>query len=395
MRSKKILVAGASVAGNTVAWWLSRKGFEVTVVEKANCFREGGQNVDVRGNGREVLRRMGLEQAALDLNTGEVGTDWVDDNDNIIARFAIADLGAEGPTAELEIMRGDIARLIYEPARQQANYVFGESISAFEQDDSGVTVTFTTGRQARYDLVVVAEGVGSSTRELIFPGENQIRSMDLTVAFFDIPKKETDSEFARQYNTIGGRGVTLKPGRDGKLHVYLGVHKKPAGENKWDVEQQKAFMRRQFAGDGWELPRILKGMTETDNFYFDVFRQVRMKHWSKSRIVLTGDAAWCPTGLSGVGTTLAIVGGYVLAGELSKTDDHVAAFAAYERIMRPFVKEGQSVPKPFVRFLWPHSQLGLRIFRALMWLAGRPALRKAFNQIYLRDSKKIALPDYN
>lgn len=392
---KHILIAGASVAGNTAAWWLAKSGFQVTVVEKADCFREGGQNVDVRGNGREVLKRMGLEQMALGLNTGEVGTDWVDDHDNTIARFAVADLGAEGPTAELEIMRGDIAKLIYEPARQQANYVFGDSISSLEQDEAGVSVTFATGRQARYDLVVVAEGVGSSTRELVFPGENQIRYMDLTVAFFDIPKQPGDSKFARQYNTIGGRGVTIKPGRDNKLHVYLGVHKKSAGENKWRVDQQKAFMGQQFAGDGWQLPRILKGMRESDNFYFDVFRQVRLTCWSTDRVVLTGDAAWCPTGLSGVGTTLAIVGGYVLAGELSKTKDHVAAFASYERIMRPFVKEGQSVPKWFVRFLWPHSRLSLRIFRGLMWLAGRPTLRKLFNQLYLRDSKKITLPNYN
>lgn len=394
MKNKRVLVAGASVAGNTVAWWLARYGFDVTVVERANSFRDGGQNVDVRGVARQVLQRMGLEEAALALHTGERGTDWVDEHDRVLARFAVADIGAEGPTAELEIMRGDIARLIYEPARAHATYRFGDYITAVAQDETGAAVTFASGQQARYDLVVVAEGVGSATRELLFPNENRLRYLNLTLAFFDIPQQAGDSEFARQYNTVGGRGVTVKPGRDGRLHVYIGVHKPAAGENKWSEERQKQFIREQFAGDGWELPRILQGMAETANFYFDVFRQVRLPRWAAGRVVLTGDAAWCPTGLSGVGTSLAIAGGYVLAGELAQTDDYTAALAAYERRMRPFVKEGQSFPRFFIRLLWPHTWLGLRLLRGAMRLAGRPALRKAFSKLYLRDSNKLALPDY-
>ena len=101
--------------------------------------------------------------------------------------------------------------------------------------------------------------------------------MNLTLAFLNIPQQAGDSAFARQYNTVGGRGVTLKPGPDGKLHVYIGVHKL-AQEKKWSEQRQKQFISEQFAGDGWELPRILQGLAETDNFYFDVFRQVRMPH---------------------------------------------------------------------------------------------------------------------
>lgn len=395
MKNKKVVVAGASVAGSTVAWWLSRRGFDVTVVERADGFREGGQNVDVRGVARRVLQRMNLEQAALALHTGERGTNWVDEQDKVIARFAVDDIGAEGPTAELEIMRGDIARLIYEPARTRATYRFGDYITAVvEDDEASAAVTFASGHQERYDLVIVAEGVGSSTRELLFPGENRVRDMHLTLAFFDIPQQAGDSAFARQYNTVGGRGATVKPGRDGKLHVYIGVHKPAAGENKWDEKRQKQFIREQFAGDGWEIPRILEGMDTTDNFYFDVFRQVRMPRWATGRVVLTGDAAWCTTGLSGVGTSLAITGGYVLAGELAKTDNYPAAFAAYERIMRPFVREGQSFPRFFIRLLWPHTWLGLRLLRGAMRLAGKPWLRKLFSRLYLRDSNKIALPEY-
>ncbi|KQQ36514.1 FAD-binding monooxygenase [Rhizobium sp. Leaf306] len=391
--SKRVLISGASVAGNTTAWWLSRYGFEVTVIEKAPAFRDGGQNVDVRGAGREVLRRMGLEQSALDLTTGEAGTDWVDENDNTIARFAVADIG-DGPTAELEMMRGDIARMIYDPASQRVAYRFGETIHALEQDASGVTVHFASGTSERYDVVIAAEGVGSPTREKIFPDENKPKWMDITIAYFGIPKTTDDGEFSRQYNTIGGIGATLKPGREDNVHVYMGMQKKPEGENEWSTERQKLFLKEKFSHAGWHFPRILDGMFKTDDFYFDVLRQVRMDRWSNGRVVLTGDAAWCATPLSGIGTTLAVVGGYVLAGELSKTNDLPSALAAYERVMRPFVKEGQGVPKILPRMLWPHSRIGLAVLRGTMRVAGTAFVRKTFSNLYLRDSKKVELPNY-
>ena len=394
MNNKKILITGASVGGNTVAWWLSRHGFNVTVVERADNFREGGQNVDVRGAGREVLSRMGLEQAALDLTTGESGTDWVDEENRVIARFAVEDIG-DGPTAELEIMRGDISRIIYEPTRKCAKYCFGDNIVDIVQDEKGSLVTFNSGSTEYFDIVIVAEGVGSSTRELVFPGENRMRYMDLTIAYFSIPGKDSDGKFARQYNTTGGRGATLKPGADGNMRVYMGVHKVSENEQKWSVERQKQFLLDQFAHDGWEFPRILKEIPGVKDFYFDVMRQVKMDRWSKGRVVLTGDTAWCATPLSGIGTTLAIVGGYVLAGELAKTDDHTVAFAAYERIMRPFVKEGQGLPKIVPRLLWPHTRFGLAFLRAVMRLAGTKAMRKIFSKLYLRNSKKVELPDYD
>lgn len=392
--SKRILISGASVAGNTTAWWLSRHGFDVTVIEKAAEFRNGGQNVDVRGAGREVLRKMGLEQAALALTTGEAGTDWVDEHDTPIARFAVQDIG-DGLTAELEIMRGDLARMIYEPASLQSSYRFGETIKSLEQESDSVTVHFQNSASERFDIVIIAEGVGSPTREMIFPGENKPKWMDMTLAYFAIPKTSSDGMFSRQYNTVGGIGATLKPGRGDKVQVYMGMQKTPDGENKWPAEQQKRFLQDRFSQAGWHFPRILEGMLQTEDFYFDVLRQVRMSRWHDSRVVLTGDAAGCATSLSGIGTTLAVVGGYVLAGELSRTQNVPSALAAYERVMRPFVKEGQGVPKIVPRMLWPHTPMGLGLLRGVMHFAGKPRVRKVFSRLYLRDSQKIDLPDYS
>jgi len=393
--SHRILITGASVAGTTAAWWLVENGFEVEVVERAAAFRDGGQNVDVRGNARDVLRRMGLESQAFARSTHERGTDWVSEDNGVVARFEAGDSDTDnGPTAELEIRRGDLARILYDAVRERAAFRFDDSIAALVQDADGVDVTFASGRTSRYDTVIVAEGVGSHTRELVFPGENVPRWMDLTIAYFSIPRQPGDSDYARQYNTIDGRGATLKPALDGKLGAYVGIQKKPDGEQDWSPEQQRQFIADQFAHDGWEFPRILAAMQDADDFYFDVLRQVHMERWSNGRIVLTGDAAWSPTPLSGIGTSLAIVGAYVLAGELARAATPAAAFAGHERVMRPFVEKGQDLPKLVVRMLWPHSAIGLTLLHGALRVAATPLVRKVINNGFARDTGSMALPEY-
>jgi 2-polyprenyl-6-methoxyphenol hydroxylase-like FAD-dependent oxidoreductase/tryptophan-rich sensory protein len=393
--SRRILITGASVAGNTVAWWLGRSGFDVTVVERTSAFRDGGQNIDVRGPGREVLRRMGLEQAALDRNTGEEGTAWVEEDGRVAARFLVEDTGAEGPTAEMEILRGDLARLLYEPAGEQATYRFGDSVAGIEQDDDGATVTFASGTIDRYDAVIVAEGVGSRTRELVFPGENEPRWMDLTIAYFTIPRQRDDDRLWRWYNAPGGRSVSLRPDRHGTARAMLSVQQPPGGEQEWSADRQKAWLRERFADAGWQTDRVLDGMAATDDFYFDVLRQVRMPRWAKGRVVLTGDAAWCATPIAGYGTTLAVTGAYVLAQELARSHDVGTAFSAYEQAMRPMVEDAQSVPKLAPRLANPRSRLGIRLLHGALGLASRPAVRNVAGKLFGGRSKDVDLSRYD
>lgn len=392
--ARRILITGASVAGNTVAWWLGRAGLDVTVVERAPGFRDGGQNIDVRGVGREVLRRMGLEQAALDRGTGEEGTAWVDKDGKVAAEFLTADTGADGPTAEMEILRGDLARLLYEPASEHATYRFGDSIADIKQDDEGVTVTFAGSTIERFDLVIVAEGVGSRTRELVFPGENVPRWMDLTIAYFTIPRQADDDRLWRWYNAPGGRSVSLRPDRHGTARAMLSVQQRPAGEQDWNSDRQKAWLRERFAGAGWQSDRVLAGMEATDDFYFDVLRQVRMPCWSKGRVVLTGDAAWCATPIAGYGTTLAVTGAYVLAQELIRSTDVRGALTAYEQAMRPMVEDAQGVPKIAPRLANPHSRLGVRLLHTVLNAASRPAVRGVAGKLFGGGSKDVDLSRY-
>ncbi len=391
--SQAILITGASVAGNTAAWWLGRNGFDVTVVERAAAFRDGGQNIDVRGEGREVLRRMGLERAALDLGTGEEGIAWVDRTGRIIAQV-VAQAGMDGPTAEMEILRGDLARLVYEPARAHATFRFGDSVAAIEQDGEAATVTFASGLVARYGTVIIAEGVGSSTRELVFPQQNHPRWMDLAIAYFTIPRTAGDDRLWRWYNASAGRSVQLRPDRHGTTRAMLALQQPPRGEHRWDAARQKQWLRERFADAGWEAPRVLSGMDHTDDFYFDVLRQVRLASWLTGRVVLLGDAAWCVTPLAGMGTTLAITGAYVLAGELSRAEHPADAFGAYERVMRPVVQSAQGIPKIVPRLMNPHSRLGVRVLHGVLRVATSRAVRAVAARLPKRRKSRSWLPDY-
>ncbi|ALN75164.1 FAD-dependent monooxygenase [Aureimonas sp. AU20] len=392
--SRRILVSGASIAGNTAAWWLSRLGNDVTVVERAPEFRDGGQNVDVRDVGREVLRRMGLERTALERGTGEEGTTWVDADGEVVAEFSLEELGSDGPTAEMEILRGDLARLVYESAREHAAFRFGDRIERIDDDGERAIVTFAGGAIESYDLVVVAEGVGSKTRELMFPDENDPRWMNLTIAYFTIPHVPGDNRMWRWYNATGGRSLSLRPDNYGTTRANLAIQQAPNGEHKWDAERQKAYMRERFADAGWQSERILAGMESTHDFYFDVLRQVRMKRWSKGRVVLTGDAAWCATPLAGIGTTLAVTGAYVLAAELDRRDDVAAALSEYEAKMRPMVDDAQGVPKIAPRLMHPRSRLGIHLLHGVLGVASRPTVRNLAAKLFSGQTKSPDLSSY-
>lgn len=388
--SRRILITGASIAGNTTAYWLGRHGFDVTVVEAAPAFRDGGQNIDIRGVGREVLRRMGLEQAALDNGTGERGTVWIDGEGQAAAEFLTEELEGDGPTAEMEILRGDLARLLYDAAAPHATYRFGDRIA----DIDDTTVTFASGTRESYDLVIVAEGVGSATRERCFPGENDPRWMDLICAYFTIPRMPDDDATWRWYNAPGKRSVSLRPDRHGTARAMLSLSKPPEGEQEWDKDRQKAFLRERFADAGWQSARVLDGMDGAEDFYFDVLRQVRMPRWSNGRVVLTGDAAWCVTPLGGIGATLAVTGGYVLASELARNDDVAAALAAYEEQMRPMVEEGQGTPKIAPRLMHPDSRIGIRLLHGVLGFAALPPVRNLAAKLVGGPSEEPDLSRY-
>jgi 2-polyprenyl-6-methoxyphenol hydroxylase-like FAD-dependent oxidoreductase len=395
MKPQKILVTGASIAGPALAYWLSRQGMDVTVVERAPAFRDGGQTIDVRGAGREVVRRMGLEELIRANTTHEQGIAFVDRDNQTKAFIGVDAFDGDGPIAELEILRGELAKLLIQHSEDRVTYRFGDSIESIEDDGEQVHVRFEQGGEQVYDLVIVAEGMGSTTRNQVFGDEVKRRPLDLYTAYFTVPRQPSDGQVMRWHNLPGGRCVCLRPDNLGTTRAFLSFQQAPSGYEKLSQDEQKSLLKKLFADAGWETPRVLAALDDTTDLYLEAVGQVKMPHWSKGRIALLGDAAYCASPISGMGTSLGLCGAYVLAGELGRHADHHQAFAAYEALMRPFVAQAQSVPKFAPRLASPHSRLGIALGHAVLRMATAPGLKKLFGKILSPKADAIVLPDYD
>lgn len=395
MKALKVLVTGASIAGPTLAYWLSRYGMEVSVVERASAFRDGGQTIDVRGAGRVVVQRMGLEDLIRANTTHEQGIAFVDEDNCTKAFIDVNAFDGEGPIAELEILRGELAKLLIQHSQDRVSYRFGDSIETMDDKGEQVHVRFEQGGEQIYDLVIVAEGVGSTTRNQVFGKEVQRRPLDLYTAYFTMPWQPSDGQTMRWYNIPGGRCVCLRPDNLGTTRAFLSFQRVPSGYEKLAQDEQKTLLKQMFVGAGWETPRVLDALEDATDLYLDAVGQVKMPRWSKGRIALVGDAAYCASPISGMGTSLGLCGAYVLAGELSRHADHAHAFAAYEKLMRPYVTQAQSVPKFAPRLASPHSRPGIAFGHAVLRMATAPGFKTLFGKILSPKADAIELPSYD
>jgi 2-polyprenyl-6-methoxyphenol hydroxylase-like FAD-dependent oxidoreductase len=358
VEKRHVIVSGASIAGLSTAFWLHRAGWHVTVLERAPQFRDGGQNVDVRGLARDVLQRMGLLDEVRAANTTETGTVVVNSDGTV--RVTLPSDGPEGATAELEVLRGDLARIILD-AIPDVELVYGDTVVEARRHDDRVEVVTAAGRHLDAEFLVVAEGARSRTRDRLFPAESiHRRDLDITMAVGTIPRTDTDDQTWRWYNAIGGRSVHLRPDNHGTTRAILAY---APGEDLLGVDRSEALarVRNRYADVGWQAPRVLDAFEHADDLYFDQLTQIRVDRWHRGRIVLVGDAAWCVTLMGGGGASLALTGGYALAAALTDpaNDDPESALAAYERWMRPLADRVGRTPKALVRFAYPRTRAGL------------------------------------
>jgi len=366
------VISGASIAGLSAAWWLRTIGWEVTVVERAPEFRDGGQNVDLRGVAREVIERMGLFAAVKERNTTETGTVIVDRDGRITAELPSD--GTDGATAELEVLRGDLARVLLDDLPEGVSFAWGETVDDVDDRAGGpgtdrVRLTTSAGRVLDADLFVVAEGVRSRTRDRLFDDVDE-RDLGVTMVFGTIPRTADDDDRWRWFNAVRGRQVHLRPDRYGTTRAILS-YSGDDGLVGLDRREALARVRERYADAGWESARVLDGFDASDDVYLDELTQIRMPRWHRGRVAVIGDAAWCVTPMGGGGASLALTSGYVLAASLTtgapgaegptapsraELDD---ALEAHDTWMRPLVDKIQGIPKGIVRFAYPQTRLGL------------------------------------
>lgn len=363
MTLRSVLISGASVAGPALAFWLNRFGIETTIVEKAPALREGGYAVDFRGTSMEVLRRMGLLDAIRAEATNMGDMFYVDARGKPTVRMPSAAF-----SGELEIMRGDLARIFYDATRAGTRYLFGDSIAKIDDHGDAVTVTFESGLVRDFDLVVGADGVHSNVRAKVFGDERQyVRDLGMCVSIFTVPNRLQLDYSGQLYPTPGHvAGVySARHNREARAMFYL--QSTPEEAACREPAAQKAVIRRHFGRQGWVVPQLLDDMDAAPDFYFDSIAQTHLQHWSRGRVVLLGDAAGCASPLSGMGTGMAVVGAYLLAHELQRTpDDHARAFAAYQQAMTPFVAGAQKFAAESVGHFAPSTAFGVFMHRMIM-----------------------------
>ncbi len=350
----KILVSGASVAGPSVALWLGRAGHEVTVVEIAPTLRKGGYAVDFRGEVfLTVLERMGVLGELRERQTGGNAMRFVDASERQLMR-----LPPEFAGGELEVLRSDLAQVLYEHGREVAAYRFGDSIASLRETAGGVDVTFESGLEETYDLVIGADGMHSVVRRLAWPAERVTeRHLGYYVAGWEVPNTIGSIEDSLLYNVPGRMASVSVDQRDPALAQTLFVFKSPVrAYDRRDRDQQKAIVREHFAGLGWRVPELLEALPSATELYFDSISRVHVDRWSTGRIVLLGDAGYGAT-FGALGTGTAVVGAYVLAGELA-LGDYQGAFERYESRLRKAVSTTQDGSHAG-RFLAPATSFGI------------------------------------
>ncbi len=413
MSKLRVLISGASVAGPALAYWLVRAGCKVTVVERAPSLRTAGQGLDVRDTARDIIKRMGIFDRIRDKSSHEEGLEVVDSNNRCFSRFA-ADKSGKGDsiTSDVEILRGELAGILFDVTKDDVSYIFGDMVESLEETNEEVGVNFANGTPTMpFDLVVAADGLGSKIRGLAFGnGDSHIRSLDSYASYFSIPHGDTDTMWSRVHWIKGGRCMLVRPDNVGRTRAFLCLtayeksdERLPRFEKatKEGIPAQKLLVQELFQDADWEISRILKGMHESDDFYMQHIAQVRMNRWSSGRVALAGDAGYAPSPFTGMGTSLAFIGAYVLAGEISRQPNNIpAALESYERVLRPYVESIQKLPPGIPWMVNPQSTLGVRVFETVVWGAGvlsATGLGTLFSKLagYLPiGGDSFKLPDY-
>jgi 2-polyprenyl-6-methoxyphenol hydroxylase-like FAD-dependent oxidoreductase len=370
----RVLVSGASVAGPTLAYWLSRHGFSVTVVERSPALRKaGGHAVDLFKPAMDIAEKMGVLD---DVEAKATGTDVIEAYREGRDRRFVIDIGrlmSAVSDRHVEIMRDDLSQILYDACRDQVDFRFGESITQIAQDTAGVDVTFESGLSERFDLVIGADGLHSNVRRLVFGPESDFATwIGAYLAVASVPDYlELRDRMVVTCGVDRMAGLYSAAQMDDARAVFIFRPRHELDYDHRDVAVQKLLLRKAFDGLGPRVTRLLDEADRAEAFYLDSITQLRMDSWSRGRVSLVGDAGYCPGPAVGGSTSLAMVGAYVLAGELAVADgDHMRAFAAYESAMDDYVIRSRQFAIGAAKRLLPSSRWGVWAFIGTGLLVG-------------------------
>jgi 2-polyprenyl-6-methoxyphenol hydroxylase-like FAD-dependent oxidoreductase len=402
MTKPTVLISGAGIAGPSLAYWLIRAGYHVVLVEIHDGIRPGGQTVDLRGAGRAVVERMGLLDQMRARSLEQRGAAWVKADGRRRAEMPVEAFHGNGLVSQLEILRGDLADVLYQASAADTDYRFSTRVTELAQQDDAVLATLSDGTTVRADLVVGADGPHSAVRRLAFgPEENFVKPLGGYHAWFTAPDTVGLDGWCLIYQAPGGLNASMRPSHDPAIaKAGLAFRSEPLQYDRNSLGEQRELLALRFTGAGWQSDALVAAARQADDFYFDAFAQVHMDTWSSGRVTLVGDAGYCASPLSGMGTSLALVGAYVLAGELGPADDAgidgeplAAALDRYQTVMRPYVDRCQTLGNTVDRYA-PNSAADITFTAMAMKYMQRWPFRSFAERKWFTTADAVDLPDY-
>lgn len=424
-----ILVVGAGCAGPAFALLLQKTNpkHTITVIERTPSLRTGGQQLDFKGRGLTIVKKLGLLDRFKEVSVKETGMSFVNDKGKPLLSFGInpADetrAQGAGLTNEYEIMRGDIVKVFYDASLAEKEsldkeggenreggleYKFDTTITALEQNKNAVTVTFSNGQTSSYDLVVAADGQNSRTRRMAFDesvNANCFNTLGVHAAYYEIPRIPADGSDAQVHFASDSRVMMTRTGDRNMMQIYLFLmkdkdrHTRMQVVHKQPIQQQKEAWMQLFKDAGWQSERFTEGLKDTKDFYAHEIAQVKVPQHHAGRVVLLGDAGYCPTLFTGMGTTLSSVGAYILAGELAKHGDNVeAALQGYEEMLKEPIEKYQKFPSLANSILYPSSAFGIRMLHFVFCIVSVFRIDKLLrwlSQFFPEEKDDYDLPKY-
>jgi 2-polyprenyl-6-methoxyphenol hydroxylase-like FAD-dependent oxidoreductase len=346
IQGKEVLVSGASIAGLSTAYWLNQLGYRVTVVERASAPRLGGAAINVQGEALASARRMGIfaRLCAHRLQLERLEFKNADDvtEGSMLMHDPAAPL-ADDAIEDVEIERDQLVPILLDALRNEVDFRFNDHITALSETADAMRVTFSQGPPRSFDLVFGCDGAHSGVRKIWFDNEPEyVRFLQHYFSLTIVPRSLVAPNTAQLYN-VPGKGIMLNAynGKTDVIFWFFAEKEIPSGYR--DAARLRQLLAEQFAGQGWRSDELLEAIQEAGISYFDKFCQIRMPSWTKGRVALVGDAGYCASPAAGIGASLAMAGAAAVADALERHHgDAVAAFAAYNQQLRPFIDETQA-----------------------------------------------------
>jgi 2-polyprenyl-6-methoxyphenol hydroxylase-like FAD-dependent oxidoreductase len=392
--AKSILIAGAGIAGPTLAYWLTRAGFEPTLVERAPALRTAGYVIDFWGLGYDIAGRMGLEAEIDRIGYHMRELRVVDDRGKRLAGFGTKVFDELTQGRFVTLGRSELSRLIFDRIKNSTETIFGDEIAELVEDQDGVRVRFAKGSERRFDLVVGADGLHSGVRERAFGPEGRFeKNLGYGVAAFEAKGYRPRDEDIYMLYGIPGRMLGRFTMHDDRV-LFLFIFAADDSPLPESLIEQKALLRHRYADGKWETRLVLEELDRTEDLYLDRVSQIRMPNWTRGRTALIGDAAFCVSLAAGQGSALAMISAYVLAGELAKAGgQYPEAFAAYESRLRDYIAEKQRGAARFASAFAPRTPFGMWFRNLVIKSFSIPSL--AYYAAGRDIMDKLDLPDYD